>query len=292
MFVMLLGANLVTAQIEPTPMMLQQEVIEEMPTITLDESQKMHNEDVNKNEKKTKLTSKSSATTTNFLLKNGGGPLAGVYSIGGGSADFPSLTAAASYLANFGVAAPVFFELNDSYDGSLETFPINFASVASGQAPSATNPLTIRPALGVTNRIIEGNNRIFDFTGMGHITIDGRPGGIGTTSQLRITNTATFGTTIRFRNEASHNTITYCTISGSGDNVILIGTTTGANGNDQITITHNIIRGGATMPGSLIINEGTTTNADTFNSGINISHNEFINFRSYGILFSHSLNML
>jgi hypothetical protein len=180
-----------------------------------------------------------------------------------------------------GVSAAVIFELASGYTSASETFPMSFNLVTGA---SATNTITLRPASGVATVLSISNNasQTIDLNGANYVTIDGRPGGIGSTQMLEIGNTSTNGSAIRFINEASNNTLQYCTVTGVGTSTstsnILFSTTTGANGNDNNTIDHCDIKDGATTPLVSIYSLGTTTTIATYNSGNTISNNNIYNY--------------
>jgi hypothetical protein len=138
---------------------------------------------------------------------------------------------------------------------------------------NTTYHITIRPSGGgawtITGCINDGP--LVDFNGSDYVTIDGlNTGG----NSLTITNTSTSGgagnqtSTIRFRDDANHNTVTNCTILGSHCNadgynytggVIVFdeGTTTGNNNN---TISYcNIGPSAAGYPCVGILSQGNST---------------------------------
>lgn len=129
---------------------------------------------------------------------------------------FTSLTAALADLNASGISGPVIIELMPGYDGSLEpSYPVIFPF---NPCISVANNLTIRPAAGATGLAISstGANPTIDFSGAGNITIDGRPGGVGAMGpgNLKIINTNSNGSAIRFRNDAVSNAIVYCDLQG------------------------------------------------------------------------------
>ncbi len=125
-----------------------------------------------------------------------------------------------------------------------------------------------------------------DLNGADYVTIDGRPGGVGTSSQLSISNSTTTGVAIRLYNDASNNTLTYCDLQGSNvsgapslvtlGGVVYMG---GADavfllGNDNNTISNCNIHGYlATTPAFGIAAIGTTTGlASTFNENNTVTN--------------------
>jgi hypothetical protein len=227
----------------------------------------------------------ASATTTSCS------GLSGTYSVGPTGA-YTSLTAALA-AANLGVAGPTIFELQATYVSTVETFPLTISLFPCG---SGVNTVTIRPATGATGLVISSNNTTatIDFNTGSFVTIDGRPGGVGTTRELQIINTTTTAPTIRFINDASNNTIIRCDVRGaaSTQGVITLAATTITTGNDNNTFDNNLIRdNGVGFPtngiyslgqSATILNDNNTVtsneifnyfNASNASSGININSN-------------------
>lgn len=180
---------------------------------------------------------------------------AGVIPVGP-TGTYPTLTAALAALSG-GVSGAVTLELQSSYTSSGETFPI---VIASNACFNASRTLTIRPETGANGLVIAGSNTgpTIDLNGAKYVTIDGRPGGVGTamtvtaagnlnTINLNITNTSATGAAIRLDNGASNNTIKYCDLQGQNTNganqpsalsgVVYLGNM-GAGGNDNNTFDH------------------------------------------------------
>lgn len=176
----------------------------------------------------------------------------GTYTVGAGGT-YATLTAAAAATAS-GITGPVVFELLPSYSSAGETFPIVFNNNA---CVTATNNIVVRPQTGATGLVISSSNAgpTIDFNGADYITFDGRPGGVGTTSQLSVINTNTGGVTFRLNNDASFNTLTYLDLQGQNTTatatattaagVVYIGgsTATVPLGNDNNTISYCNIHG-------------------------------------------------
>jgi trimeric autotransporter adhesin len=206
---------------------------------------------------------------------------AATYSVGP-TGTYTSLTAALLDLNATGLTGPTILELQPAYVSTVETFPITINAIP---CLGAANPLTIRPATGATNLSITSANTTatLDINGGNYVTIDGRPGGVGTTKQLTIANTsiATGGTAIRFINEANNNVVTYSTLRSSfastTSGVVIFSTTTGVNGNDNNTISSCDIDG-AGLATNGIYSLGTTTTTATNNSGILITNNNVFNY--------------
>ena len=177
-------------------------------------------------------------------------------------------------------------ELQATYVGTVETFPLTIPAL---NGASAVNTLTIRPASGATALAISSANTTaatVDLNGAQFVTIDGRPGGVGSNagsgggaaSQLTIANTSTSGVALRFINEASGNTLRYTTLRGASLSTIVFSTTTGANGNDNNLIDHCDIRDGAGTPANGIYSFGFNGTATQYNSSNTVSNCNFFNF--------------
>ena len=207
------------------------------------------------------------------------GGLSGTYSVGPTGA-YATLTAAVAAVSA-GLTSSVVFELQSSYTSSSETFPITFPF--NGCA-SASKTITIRPQTGATALLITSTNATatIDLNGANNVIIDGRPGGSGTTSQLTISNTATGSSCdIRFINDATNNTITYCTLLGSTSTsfgVVLFSTGV-ATGNDGNTLSSNLISAaGSNFPLNGIYSLGSSTTVD--NSSNTITSNSISDYFS------------
>lgn len=144
--------------------------------------------------------------------------------------------------------------------------------------------ITVRPSTaGLYTLLSSDTGCAFTLNGADNVTFDGRFNGAGTGRYLRFSNSSTAGNTFRFINDATGNTINYCIIEGtsasSTEGVIEFTTTTGANGNDNNTISNCYIRDYVgTTPQNLIYSSGSNTSTSTHNSGNTISNNEISNF--------------
>jgi len=146
-------------------------------------------------------------------------PFSGIKTIGP-TGDYPSITVAVLALQGSGFAGPsggCVFELQSTYNSNVETYPITFTSAIP---TTSANQLTIRPETGATGLVItngSANAHTIYINGGHHINFDGRPGGLGSTSQLSITSGLTGSylyNTVRFLN-ASNNAFRYCDITSS-----------------------------------------------------------------------------
>ena len=225
----------------------------------------------------------ASQNSVNSVPKSSSSPnsttaLSGTYSVGP-SGTYTNLTAAlAALTSGGGLSGPVIFELQADYVSSGETFPLTFTNFTN---LNATNTLTVRPATGATGLTISGTDstRLIDISNGDYVTIDGRPGGVGSAKELTISNTNTSGTTIRFINDATYNTLKYLTIQGVATSatvgVVLFSTTSGTTGNDYNTVDNCNIGDGTTTPTTGIYAAGTSSKV---NDNITISNCNIFNF--------------
>ncbi|MEO8770110.1 MAG: GEVED domain-containing protein, partial [Ferruginibacter sp.] len=215
------------------------------------------------------------------------GLASGTYTVGPSAANYPTLTDALTAVGG-GVTGPIILELQSSYTGSVETFPIIFPYNA---CLGPVNTLTIRPEIGAVNLVITSNNTTgtINFNGGSYITIDGRPGGTGSVSQLTIANTNVGASyAINFANDASSNAVKYCTVT-SRSNVATSGTIVFgggiATGNDNNTIDNcSIMDDGTGNPVNGIYSAGTSAAID--NSNNTISNNNISNYFSATLVSS------
>lgn len=150
---------------------------------------------------------------------------------------------------------------------------------------ATSNTITIIPSSASIKNISGSNNGpLINFNGADRVTIDGRFGGSG--NYLRFFNSNTAGSTFQFINDATLNTLTYCTIQGTSavttSAIIVFSTTTGTTGNDDNTISFCNISDITTIAGAspfnAIYSNGTTTTAARYNSNISILNNNIFNF--------------
>lgn len=209
-------------------------------------------------------------------------PIPGIYTIGPGG-DYTSITTALVDLNSCpSLSGAYIFELMSTYVSAIETFPITINNFTGS---SAANTITFRPQAGATALSITSANATGTllFDGGDFIRFDGRPGGAGTAKELTIQNTNLGNSyAIRFANDATDNTISYCMVKSANNNTagatIIIAGTSGAAGNDNITIDHNDICDAPTgTPSNGILSAGNTSPA-LFNNNIVISNNNIYNF--------------
>ncbi len=225
----------------------------------------------------------SQATTT--------GTLVGTKSVGP-TGDYATIGAAIADINSNGLAGSLILELQSTYLGTAETFPL-----VVNACGSPSNTITIRPESGAaglsitsatTSATLDLNGGTAPF-GPTNVIIDGRAGGTGP-SQLTIGNTATAGVAVRFINGASRNTIKFCTIQGVNTSTtggVVLFSTSGAvaasnvTGNNNNTIDSCDVKDGATTPVNGITSIGTAT-TPLLNTGNVISNNNISNFFNAG----------
>ncbi len=160
---------------------------------------------------------------------------------------------------------------------------------ASSSGSASYTSVTVYPA--VTGLSISGNvnKPLIDLNGADNVTIDGRVNHSGSSKDLTITNTSIYSSggtsTIRFINDATNNTVKYCTIKGStldaSGGILFFSTTTGTTGNDGNLIDNNNITNStdANRPLNAIYSLGTIAKT---NSGNTISNNNIYDFLNKG----------
>jgi hypothetical protein len=231
------------------------------------------------------------AAGTNIGGSGGSGKIKITFSQPGGTftigptGTYPSITASIAALQCAAFSGPVIFELQPTYTDIFETYPLVFPVIP---AASPVNTITYRPAAGATNIICDGDPgsgfSLITLDGINYLTLDGRPGGLGTTSQWTIRNTRTAAgaaSVFYYSNDASNNTLTYLNLEGETAavySIIFFSTTAGTTGNDNNTISHCSLRdltvgGTAAFPCTGIYSSGTAAKA---NSGNIIDNNQFV----------------
>ncbi|MFM9027888.1 MAG: hypothetical protein ACKOQ6_07810, partial [Bacteroidota bacterium] len=131
------------------------------------------------------------------------------------------------------------------------------AALNASAALSTTSPYYTRIIIypTTTGLSISGNLAapLINLNGADNVIIDGRKDTTGSTKSLTISNTSALSTTgtstIQFINDATNNTVRYCTLKGSSTDaaagIIFFSTTTGTTGNDNNTISNNNITNAA-----------------------------------------------
>lgn len=196
----------------------------------------------------------------------------------GPGGDFINLTDAAAVLNGLPINCNLILELSSGYTSAGEAFPVTLNQFTYGAGGPFT--LTIRPASGATP-VISGNaaGGILVLNGADNVIVDGRQGGVGAPHSLVMTNANTSGSTIQYINDAQNNIVRFVDVRGSAsattNGVIVIGTSSAGSGNDNITISNNLINGGTPRPANLIYAVGSSTRD---NNGIVVSDNNFFNW--------------
>jgi len=170
------------------------------------------------------------------------------------------------------------------------TEPASAVLNASGSGSASYTGINVYPTK--TGLSVTGNlaTPLIDLNGADNVTIDGSVNGAEAAKDLTITNTSTSAvagtSTIRFINDATANTLKYCTIKGStldaAGGMIFFSTTTGTTGNDNNTIdTNNITNSAdANRPLCAVWSVGIAANE---NSGNTISNNAIYDFLNRGV---------
>src|SRR6185312_15367185 len=120
-----------------------------------------------------------------------------------------------------------------------------------------TYSVTVYPGVSGLSITSANTAETINFDGSDNIIFDGRVNQAGALD-LIIENTSTGGVAIQFIDDATYNTIKYCTVKGvntAGDGVIAFSTAT-TTGNDYNTIDHCDVRDGATTPVYMIYSSG------------------------------------
>jgi hypothetical protein len=181
----------------------------------------------------------------------------------------------------------------------------NTTEIATATLNTGTwTSLTISPSGGAARTIsgaMTAGTALIDLNGADNVVIDGLNTGSNSLTISNTTVSATVSTsTIRFREDASNNTITRCTVLGSmsaglgveGGNIsFAAGVTTG---NDNNTISYCNLGNGSGLP-TRCISIGATGASDTdpgaANSGNIITDNKIYNYFS-GTAFSTGINII
>lgn len=215
--------------------------------------------------------------------------LSGTYQVGPGG-QYASLSAAAASLQVRGMNGSVLFELMADYSSAGETFPIVFPKRSLIPCMGSSMQVTVRPAASATDVQITGTEPwgLFNLEGCNYLTIDGRPGGIGNTNAITLTNNTT--STDILLNNASKNVIrnincvyTGATAVGYQEGLITLSgfsNTAGCDSNQIISC--NIYSSGLTLPkNSLLVSLGTPGGAE--NDGNQLVNCNVYNFSTTAI---------
>jgi hypothetical protein len=202
--------------------------------------------------------------------------LNGTYTIGASQVlpNYTRLTDAIAELNTFGVSGPVVFQLAADYNSGTETYPLTINPVVGA---SAANPITIRPAAGVTTSIMGTSaNALLKLNGADFIIIDGSNSD-GADRNLTINNTATNNnragiwlSSLGAGQGATNNTIKNTNIIGGSTTntscgIAITGSAVSANGadNDNNTVQNNRITrvfNGVLVAGAATVSAGGADN--------------------------------
>ncbi len=160
----------------------------------------------------------------------------------GATGDYPTLTGAGGLFSSIN-SKSVVGNMNVTILGDITEDGTNELNQWLEEGGSGYT-LTIKPS-DATEKVISGAvaNGMIRFSGADRVIIDGRYGGSG--RYLRFRNTNTSNPTFTFINDATGITLQYCYIEGSStstSNGIIFFSTGISTGNDNNTITQNIIR--------------------------------------------------
>jgi|GEM_PF-838769 len=229
-------------------------------------------------------------STRTFTLASGG------YTVGA-TGDFLNLTAVAAFLNSGSVflTGDVTFTLLSDYDGLAETLPVSFNAF---NKIGGNWVVKVHPAAGVTGRVTAGTPAssipLIIFNGVDGLTLDGRPGGTGTSIEWTLRNmraSTTYSPAVRFVGEATYDTLRYLqiesgntsTTAAAGGTVQFSTATTGTTGNSFNMVANCYIRDRsdvAGVPAIAIASNGTATAPNIGNAIVN---NRIANFTNSGI---------
>ncbi|MFT3908121.1 MAG: T9SS type A sorting domain-containing protein [Ferruginibacter sp.] len=175
------------------------------------------------------------------------GTVAGSYTVGTGG-DYLTLTAAVNAYNSFTLTGPVTFCLISSTYSAGETFPI---VIMRNTTASATNTLTIKPAVGVTASVSGTINSDAMFKVLGsYVTIDGSNNGTNSRNLTFTNNGSTSARTIMFGSTGSfpvvNSTLKNCNVLGGNSTSNAVVLCDGAAVNspgyfNNITIENNLV---------------------------------------------------
>ncbi len=131
--------------------------------------------------------------------------------------DYPTIETALEDIYCKRLAGDLAIELDASYNPSVEVYPVLITP--DFEYTPDQHKLTIRPAANVSDTIkfTTINNYAIELRGGRYITIDGRPGGVGTNKLMQFFVSNFQAGAIGFTKSASNNVIKYCTINQAGN---------------------------------------------------------------------------
>ena len=201
------------------------------------------------------------------------GGLSGLKNVGPGG-NYTTLTAAFADITAQGLSGSVSLKLITGYTSAGETFPLS--------PPVNANfifTITVYPGVSGLSITSANSTGTITFSGSGYIIFDGRVNATGSTKDLVIDNTSTSAYTIGFSNDASNNTVKYCTVKGvtTSFGVIYFGNGV-TNGNNNNIVDNCDVRDGTTKPSCCILSNNTAGSSTGYNKTNTISNCNIYNF--------------
>lgn len=217
----------------------------------------------------------------------------GTYAVGASSFPYLKLTDVANAVNAGQITGNLIFELQANYDGTTgEVFPITFNQL---NTVGGNWTVTIRPAVGVTGRETSGYPAsavpIINLDGADRIVFDGRPGGIGTTSEWTIrskrTTVSTNSPCVQFINGAQNDSLLYLKLESGNttttSGTVLLSTTNASTGNSYNVISNCDIRDRADSIGRPAVAIYSAGTAGFANDSIHIVNNNIFNWTTSGV---------
>ena len=164
-------------------------------------------------------------------------PLNGTLEVGPAPSDYTSLVLAFNALYTKGIDGPVIVELKSDYVPDANTVNINPIT-----GSSTTNTITIRPQAGVSSITLgPATGNVFILNGVDNLIIDGRPGGVGTTSGLFLKANSLGAAAINTAGDVENFTLRYCSLQANANTPysgIITVNASSVTGCDNMTITN------------------------------------------------------
>ncbi|MES2654256.1 MAG: T9SS type A sorting domain-containing protein [Bacteroidota bacterium] len=217
----------------------------------------------------------------------------GTYAVGASSFPYLKLTDVANAVNAGQITGDLIFELESNYDGTTgEVFPITFNPL---NTIGGNWTVTIRPATGVTGRETSGYPAsavpIINFDGADRIVLDGRPGGVGTSSEWTIkskrSTVSTNSPCVQFINGAQSDSLLYLKLESGNttttSGTVLFSTTNASAGNSYNVISNCEIRDRSDSVGAPAVAIYSAGTAGFPNDSIRILNNNIFNWITSGI---------
>ncbi len=217
----------------------------------------------------------------------------GTYQVGSSSFPYLKLTDVANALNSSQLLGNVIFELQSSYDGTTgEVLPITFNQL---NTLGGNWTVTIRPAAGVTGRETSGypasTAPVISLDGADRIVFDGRPGGVGATSEWTIKSKRTAASSnspcFQFINGAQNDSLLYLKLESGNttttSGTVLFSTTNISVGNSFNVISNCDIRDRSDSTGNPAVAVYSAGTSGFTNDSIYITNNSIYNWLTSGI---------